>query len=99
MGQVSASRKSPALGCHLSSLPWAVILTQTAGHSRHRGGRRSFAAGWQDSCVFVVALGGRVGKAEKQGLRLQSTSPPASPPSEEIFRGLVVLRGGDRKRL
>ena len=35
-------------------------------------------AGWQDSWVFVVALGGSVGKAEKRGLRLQSTSPPAS---------------------
>ena len=55
-------------------------------------------AGWQDSWVFVVALGGRVGKAEKRGLRLQSTSPPASS-CGVIFRGLVVLRGGDRKRL
>lgn len=36
-------------------------------------------AGWQDSWVFVVVLGRRVGKAEKQGLKLQSTCPPASP--------------------
>lgn len=49
--------------------------------------------------VFVAALGRRVGKAEKQGLRLQSTSHLLLPPSEEIFRGLVVLRRGDRKRL
>lgn len=35
-------------------------------------------AGWQDSWVFVVAWGGSVGKAEKRGLRLQSTSPPVS---------------------
>lgn len=77
----------------LSSSQWPLQ------DSRPRRGRSSFVAGWQDSWVFVVALGGRVGKAEKQGLRLQSTSPPALSPSEEIFRGLVVLRGGDRKRL
>lgn len=56
-------------------------------------------AGWQYLQVFAVALGRRVGKAEKQDLKLQSTFHLFLPPSEEIFRGLVVLRGADRKRL
>lgn len=50
-------------------------------------------AGWQDSWVFVVALGGRVGKAEKQGLRLQSTSPPASPSLRGNLQGPSGFEG------
>lgn len=45
MGQVSASRKSPALGCHLSSLPWAVILAVAApGQLAQR--RKEKSCGW-----------------------------------------------------
>lgn len=84
----------PALG--LSSSQWPQ---QTTGDSRRRGGRRSFVAGWQDWWVFVVAFGGGWVRQKSRVSGFKAPPHLLLLPSEEIFRGLVVLRGGDRKRL
>lgn len=54
-------------------------------------------ARWQDSWVFIVVWGWGQ-KSRVSGFKTPHHLP-VPPSEEEIFRGLVVLRGGGRKRL
>lgn len=94
MGQVSTSRKSPALGCHPHqgpTRPQGTAGTAEEGEALWLGGRIHGSLLW----LWVGGWGRQ--KSRVSGFK----APPhlLLPPSEEIFRGLVVLRGGDRKRL
>lgn len=72
MGQVSTSRKSPALGCHLSSLPRAVILTKALPDHRGQQAQQrteklcGWVAGFMGLCCGFGWEGGEGRKAGSQ---------------------------------